>query len=823
MSQVQDLPCNANRPSLLISLAFSLGLLLPVAAPAQDTSNPGECIADEEQAICVTDEPGDVLGSLVEPEHEMDWIPVSEVPRELRDRQCVNCGGRYRDPLKGTSQELVIEEVPIKASARGTVMQGDTVEFSGDVAVAQGYRYLRGDRATFNNRTRKGTLEGNISLREPGILLRGEAAEFDSRTGEAAVRDSRFVLHEQHMRGTAEAFRRNEEGLLIIEGGSLSYCAPDEKDWAIQAREIELDIEEGLGTARGAKFRLGGVPVLYLPWMQYPIDDRRRTGVLWPDIGTDSRGGLDLAVPVYWNIAPNYDLLYTPRTIQERGLNNEFNFRYLNRHIGQWDIGGAYMDEDDRYAREFPLEDKSDRWIAVVQHDGLINQRWRSRVDFSRASDENYLKDLKTSSLQTKRKTNLRQLAALDYLGDDWLVNLEVQQFQSLAQDLSNDYKKLPQLTGQYRGAEQPFSFNPIFLAQYSNFDTEDGRVTGERVYAEAGASYNMSWPFGFLVPTGKYRQLEYDLNDPISDLGDSSPSAGSALASLDGGLFFERSTSFAGRQLLQTLEPRLYYLYSEYEDQADQPDFDSAELTFSYNQLFRDTRFSGRDRLDDANQLSVGITTRFFNDEDGREQFNANIGQIFYFDDRLVRLKPEDPPIVNTDSEVASELNFFPTERVSLRSNVVWDPNTDKVNSGNLQAQYLWPDGRVANIGWSFRRPVNARKPQPITDQGTISGYFPLSNRWSLFASWSYSFEADRSVEDMVGVEYDTCCWMIRLLHLRYFDTRAGQIPDFDNPDLEREYSTQFQIVLKGMGGFGSRVSGLLKDMIRGFEEREY
>ena len=174
--------------------------------------------------------------------------------------------------------------------------------------------------------------------------------------------------------------------------------------------------------------------------------------------------------------------------------------------------------------------------------------------------------------------------------------------------------------------------------------------------------------------------------------------------------------------------------------------------------------------------------------------------------------------------SEWAAAFNWYPNERLSLRSNVVWDPYNGKVNSGYFSTQYLWNHGQVVNLGWSFRRPLgNNAFRQQVTDQGHVSTYYPITNRWSLFASLNYSFEAERSVEDMIGVEYDTCCWMVRLLHLRYFDTRTGQIPDFDDPDLEREYSTQVQIVLKGMGGFGNRVSGLLKDMIRGFEEREY
>ena len=195
---------------------------------------------------------------------------------------------------------------------------------------------------------------------------------------------------------------------------------------------------------------------------------------------------------------------------------------------------------------------------------------------------------------------------------------------KSLADDINDDYKKLPQLTAQYRGDRQPFEIDPIGLVQYSNFDTdEENRVIGQRLYAEAGATYPMNWQYGFLRSTAKYRLLGYQLDRQIDGL-DENPGAASALASIDGGLFFERQTSLAGRNVLQTLEPRVFYLYSQFDEQTDQPDFDSAELTFNYNQLFRDTRFSGRDRLDDANQVSIGLTSRFLDEDTGEERFNA-------------------------------------------------------------------------------------------------------------------------------------------------------------------------------------------------------
>jgi LPS-assembly protein len=796
--------------------------LLPLCLAAQD-NKAGECIANENEVgeTCLPEAaPG---APAVGPETTLDWADTRQVPRELRDDSCLNCGGRYMDPLADVDQSIPPEESEIQASATRSELQGNIIRLEGGVAVNQGYRQLNGDSAQIDRVTRSGFLTGNIVIREPGVLLLGDRAEVYSRTGEASIENSAFVLHEQHLRGSSDILQRSEDGILHAHGGQLTFCPPEESDWQIRAREIELNLDEGLGVARGARIDLGRVPIFYSPWLQFPLDDRRRTGFLWPDIGSDSRGGLDIAAPVYFNIRPNWDAIYAPRFIQERGLNHEVQLRHLNRYIGAWELGGAWMKDDDRYEEDFPDERNHNRWLVVARHDALFDQRWRSKVDYSKASDANYMKDLETTSIDAKRKTALLQLATLDYLGDNWLLEAEVQQFQSLADDIRDDYKKLPQLSARYWPDGETFSIDPIFFTQYSNFDTDNElRVTGQRLYAEAGATYPMRWIYGFLQPTAKFRQLNYELDDHPLFL-DNQPSAGVPLFSVDGGLVFDRQTSVSGRSLTQTLEPRIYYLYSEFEDQSGQPDFDSAELTFSYNQLFRETRFSGHDRLDDANQVSFGLTTRYINNEDGREQFSATIGQIFYFEDYQVRLNPLDPALDNNRSELAGQFNFDPNDRTNFRGSLIWDPNGNQMNSGNVQASYTWDEQKIVNLGYTFRRPIETLIQQPNVEQVHFSTYMPLGRRWAAFAAINYSLEASTSVEDMIGVEYDSCCWKVRLLHLRYYDNVPGQLPGFDNPDLQREESTQIQIMLKGMGGFGDRATRIMENMIRGFRDFEY
>ncbi len=805
--------------ALLAIALLAIALLIPAPAWSEDTSE-SHCQANDLAVARGCSEQAVVRDAAPMAAH-LDWEPMESVPHALRNRQCLNCEGRYIDPLSGESTDTPAEESSIHARANSTELRESEVVLTGGVSATQAYRRMRGDNVIVNRAEESITITGNVTLREPGVLLHGDRAEIHTQTGEANLQEAQFVFHQEHLHGSADRLVRDEKERIRVRNGTLSFCAPGEDQWRVRADHIKLDTREGLATVRDATIDVKDVPVFYTPWLRFPLDDRRRTGFLWPDFGNDSTGGLDVTVPVYFNLAPNYDALYSPRFIEERGLSHDMRLRYLHPSLGAWSVGGAYMNSDDRYENQVPDNRSTDRWLGQIKHYGLINQRWRSRVDYSKARDADYLKDLETSNLTSQRRTSLLQLASLDYLGDRWLLGLQAQQFQSLADDINDDYKKLPQFTARYLGSAVPFTWQPIFLGQYSNFDTEEERVTGQRLYAEAGVSYPMLWTFGYVTPTVKYRQLQYELSD-LQVLNDDNPSAGSALANVDAGLIFERSTALSNRNFLQTLEPRVYYLFSERERQDDHPDFDSAELTFTYNQLFRETRFSGRDRLDDANQIAVGLTTRLIDERTGHNFLSASIGQIYYFRDRKVRLLSDAPALNDSGSEIAGELQFSPEKSVKLRTSLIYDPDTGNMNAGHVQSSYHSDGGAIFNLGYSYRRPGVSNTLQRATEEASVSTYLPLNSNWSVFAAMNYSLVANQSVEDMFGVEYESCCWTLRLLHLRYYNN-VSSAPALDDPDLERENTTQFQIILKGMGGFGDRITDIMEDLIRGFEERDF
>ena len=748
-----------------------------------------------------------------------DWQPLAIVPKAEADLRCRQCSGKFIDPLASVNIDVPPTEADLEVSADDSEVTEGTLFFSGNVRVQQGYRFVTADEVQIDRQNETAVASGQVTLREPGIVLTGAKIRYDSISERADLTDAQYILHTRQLSGTAQALTRQANGDIDITEGAMTFCAPNDPSWVLQASEITIDPDRGEGQAWGAKLRVAGVPVFYLPWVRFPVDSRRQTGLLFPDLGSDSRGGIDITQPIYFNLAPNYDALYRPRHIEERGLLHQAQGRWLSESVGYWEAAGGWIGDDSKYQDDNRNVD-SDRWLIHTEHKGQFGAAWRTKINFNRVSDPEYVKDIENNRLSAQRQTALQQLGRVDWLGETWQVRVDVEQFQSLADDIRNDYQKMPQITASYRGGQEWLGVEPIFTTQLSHFESDSVRVTGQRLYTEAGLTMPQRWVSGFFTPTVKYRSVSYELDDfPLLD--ETSPDAGAMMASLDGGLIFERQTTLGGTSMTQTLEPRAYYLYSEYEQQTGHPDFDSAELTFSYNQLYRDTRFSGHDRIDDANQLSLGVTTRFINNKTGNETLSASVGQIYYLRDREVRLNPFDPDLGEHTSAIAAELIWSPSSKWQLRSSLLYDTNQNTFDAAYAQASFKPAAHTIFNVGYTLREPPPSLVDRPVTEQANASLYFPINDTWSVFGAYEYSLEASEVVESMAGFEYDDCCWRVRLLYMRYVDTLVGDIVDFNDPNLERESSFQIQVVLKGMGGFGGRVDELLSDMIRGFQKR--
>ena len=746
----------------------------------------------------------------------LNWVPLAQVKPEDRDERCLKCRGQYQDPLANVDRSTPPNQSDLEVSAGDSDITDDTLYFSDDVTVSQGYRTLKAQQVIIDRVEQTVSAQGPIEVREPGIVMYGDQITYDSLSERASLSNAEFVMYEQQLYGIAESVTRDANGSLEIEDGQLTFCAPTDPSWLVTAETLNVDPNTNTGEAWGARIDIKGVPVAYLPWVQFPLDDRRKTGLLFPDISSDTRGGLDVTVPIYMNLAPNYDATYSPRLIQDRGLVHQLNTRFLGRRTGFWDVSGTYLRDDDLAVSD----GGNNRWLVNIQQSSDPSARLRTSVDFSKVSDNEYLRDLENNTLSAQRQTALLQRARVDWLADNWLFGLEAQQFQSIAEDLTDNYKRLPQISAVWRGDAKLGPLEPIMKLQAANFDTDLDKLKGHRVYQELGINLPISRDYGFLNISLMHRSIQYRLKAPENNQT-RSKSVSSWLGRIEGGLEFERSTQFFGFLFTQTLEPRVQYLYAGYDDHAGIPDFDSAELTFSYRQLFRNTRFSGYDRLADANQLSLGVTSRLIDVATGKERVSASFGQVINFRDQRVRLKESDAALTDEGSALAFALNVRTSERWSIHSNLLFDSYEKKLDAANVRIGFRPNKDAIVNVGYTLREPPASFAARPVTEQLNTSAYIPINDNWSAFGALRYSLEIGSSVEDMIGVEYDGCCWRVRLIYMSYLDALRDVDVFIPEPELTRDRAFQFQFVLKGLGGFGNRVDNLMQDMIRGFNAK--
>ena len=764
------------------------------------------------------------------------WLPREQLSVAVQHRLPEWCDGGYIDVAAPTPDSVDPATLPIDAEANSAqYFIDERLELRGNVEIRRGNRRVRTESAVLFEDSERGELAGNVRLEEPGLVLLGERAEIDLGTESARLDDVTYLLTGPGFRGSAESIAQTDAGDLQIRRGSVTRCDPGANTWRIDSKQINVGEDAVFGTARNAVVRIKDVPVFYLPWMRFPVSDARQSGWLFPDIGYSGQDGLQFGAPYYFNIAPQTDATVTPRLFSKRGVSLEGELRHLNRY-GGYELGGAFLGTDRQYNGVLDRDDfedlnptgdfdAADRWLLAAEHRGGIAGtygRLDTEIDYTAVSDPDYFRDLGTGLTVTSR-VELERRAAVRYRAGR--VNsasghidaqLWAQRFQRLDEISTEAYQRLPQLDLSYtRKLAGPVEFS--VTSQATSFDRENDDLTGiaaivgERYHLQPELRLPLQWPYAFAELKGGLRYTAYDLRDvPVGV--DAKPNRSIGYGIADGGLFFERSTNLFGRELVQTLEPRLYYLYQERADQDELPLFDVTPLRFSYSQLFRSNRFSGIDRISDANQLTAGVTSRFIDAGTGREYLRASVGQIFFFQDRLVTsngVSQDDDR--HSSSAIAAEFRAALSAHWSTAGTLVWDPNDNTVDESLYQLSYRRDNRHIANLGYRQDRLTNI-------DQTDISLLWPLTRRWSLLGRWNYDLANDRTIEGFAGLEYNDCCWQMRLIARRYIENRSAALIEQVDPDK----GVFFQFVFKGLAGFGAKIDTLMERGIRGYRPND-
>ncbi len=660
------------------------------------------------------------------------------------------------------------------------------IEAAGRVEARQAGRNFFADWLRYNSRENTVEARGKVRLEQPALLVTGDSLniDLDDYSGQLTQPVYRFVG--EPGRGDAERIDFIDENNFSLADATYTTCSVDNEDWYLKIADLDIDRSRNVGTAHHASLRFLGVPILYTPWMNFPLSNARKSGILAPTIGTTERSGLDIVVPYYLNLAPNYDATLYPRLLSKRGLQLGGEFRYLLE-----DVQGVNRVEylnDSEAART--------RWSVALNNTYRLNANTQAGMRFDRVSDDDYFRDL-SNLISITSISHLNRELWLTTQHPNWNAELRAQSFQTLQDSTSSTriaepYARLPHAR---LGAAQTFGrFEFTFESEATRF-AHPTEIEGTRVLAYPTLRMPLVNAYGFLTPQIGWHSTYYALDERA---GDRNIVRNVPIFSLDSGVAFDRPMRFGGVDYEQTLEPRVYYVYAPYRNQDDIPIFDTGQLDFSYAQMFTANQFIGGDRINDANQLTVAVTSRFVEADSGLERLQVTLGQRYYFAAQQVTLPGVDPRTDNTTDLLAAVSGQITRD---WRVDTAWqfDTQNGTVIRQNIGASYRPGPGRSVNFGYRFI--------DQTTEQIDLSAQWPLGNRWYGMFRYNYSFQDDKLVEGLAGLEYNGGCWALRAVFQR-LATKEDQSTD----------ALFFQLELNGMGRLGSNPLDVLKQSVPGY-----
>lgn len=676
---------------------------------------------------------------------------------------------------------------PIEVSSDAATLgvAGDAA-LSGNVRIVQGSRRVEADDVQYDAATQDFEVRGAVRYEDPVLRARGGAGRYSPSAG-ASFEGAAFELPDRPARGEARSMSLDPAGKLHLEDVWFSTCPAETPDWRIRAREIDIDLNARNGSGRDAAVEFKGVPLLYLPYISFPVGDQRKSGFLFPDIGHSNRGGAQLTIPYYLDIAPNLDLTVEPTWYGRRGLDLGGEFRYLTRRQ-RGSLRVNYLPGDDIYG-----EDRS--WVRL-RHRTDLPAGWRLTLDAQNVSDAEYFEDF-ARGREGASTAFLERIARISYRDERWRISGEFQQYQSIDRALAaadRPYARVPRLLASGRSFAGPAGRLAYGIdAELVNFERDVG-VTGWRLDAAPSLGLDLSGPGYFLRPSAGYRYTGYDLQRTAPG-ADSSPSRSLPFAALDAGLLLERG----GTLRRVTLEPRMLYLWTPFREQGQLPVFDTALPDLNFVQLFGTNRYVGADRVSDANQVSVGVTANLFDGRNGTRYLSATLGQAFYFSDPRVTL-PDEPRRRASTSDLVAQLALNAYRDWTLDLGLQWNTQTRERERAQIRLQYRPDTERALNLAYRFQR--------GRLEQGEASGAWPVGKRWNLFARVVYDLQESDSLERFAGLEYRACCWRIRTVARRFVSSRTGR----------QDTGIYLQLELNGLSSVGSGADTFLEEAIRGY-----
>jgi len=720
--------------------------------------------------------------------------------------QCMLGVPSYNRPLvSGDTNSL---PVTITAdSSKGTYP--DNATFTGSVDINQGNSRLQADEVQLHQKQPEGAAEpvrtvdalGNVHYDDNQVILKGPKAWSNLNTKDTNVWEGDYQMVGRQGRGKADLMKqRGENRYTILENGSFTSCLPGSNTWSVVGSEVIHDREEQVAEIWNARFKLGPVPVFYSPYLQLPVGDKRRSGFLIPNAKYSTSNYFEFYLPYYWNIAPNMDATITPHYIHKRGnVMWENEFRYLTQ-AGTGLMELDYLPSDKGFQDEHPTEGDKHRWMYYWQHAGVMDQVWRFNVDYTKVSDPYYFNDF-DSKYGSSTDGYATQIFSAGYAVQNFDATVSTKQFQVFDSQNTSTYGAEPQLdVNWYQNDVGPFDTR-VYAQAVHFVNTNSDMPEATRVHLEPTINLPLSNNWSSLNTEAKlmathYQQKNVDwYNNRYGTDLDESVNRVLPQFKMDGKLIFERDMGLLADGYTQTLEPRMQYLYVPYRDQSKIQNYDSAFLQSDYSGLFRDRTYGGLDRIASANQLTTGVTTRVY-DESAVERFNVSVGQIYYFtesrtgDDNINWEKDN-----KTGSLVwAGDTYWRMTDRWGLRGGLQYDTRLDNIATSSAAVEYRRDEDRMVQLTYRYASPeyIQATLPNYATSEQYKDGIsqvggaasWPIADRWSIVGAYYFDTNANKPADQMVGLQYNSCCYALRVGYerkLNGWDTQNNQ-SKYDN-----------------------------------------
>ena len=686
-------------------------------------------------------------------------------------------------------------------------IEADSIEGRDEEQItAQGSAVLRrygeavfADRLTYFLSEDEIEAEGNVRLEQRGNSVEGPKLRVNIERETGYFDSPEFTLQKNQSRGSASRLFLEGPQLYRLEQANYTTCPVGNDDWYLRARDLKIDQANNIGVARDASIVFKGRTILYTPWIDFPVTSSRKSGFLPPTVGNTSNNGFEFMLPYYWNIAPNYDATFSARGLTKRGALVGSEFRYLNPTYS----GESTFDllPDDQ------IDNDKTRWALLLKHSQNLAEGLTGSVNYQRVSDDSYFRDLSTRIAFTSL-VNLPQEGTLNYTQPWWNASIHALGFQTLqdpAAPITPPYQPLPQLT--YNAARQNVAgFDLSLSSQYTNFN-HASLVKGQRYIAYPSISYPLQNSYAYFTPKIGMHYTHYTFNQNNTTAPDTNRVL--PISSIETGLIFERATSMFGQNLTQTLEPQLYYLNIPFRDQSQIPVFDSAQADVNYSRIFTENVFSGGDRINNANQLTVGIRSRMLS-ENGDERLRFNVGQRLLVGQQRVSLNSSVPdsqtgpgtsnaPSVDTTSDIIATLSATVIPKLFAESSLEYHPSSSTGQKYNAGVRYQPEPGKVLNLGYRFIR--------DSIEQTDMSAQWKLSGGWYGVGRFNYSIRDTTTLEGLLGFEYNSCCWTFRFVVHR-LTTATSQATT----------GVFLQLELNGLSKLGSNPLTILKREIPGY-----